>query len=199
MTKWGLGTGVGMHAQSLSQLESSSVCCHCLLQGIFLTQRLNPCLLHWQVDSLPPGHLGAGLMWQQKQGKAQSVGGRFPFLRTPFLSNTISRGSKAHVSASSLLLPPWPDQHLEDALKESSISLLYILIELLDSNKFQTKSISKIFFECLLWLELHVVRVGVRWGGDQVFVGEDTMFWCFGLVFRSSWVSWTMKRKCPLS
>ena len=24
-----------------------------LLQGIFLTQRLNPCLLHWQVDSSP--------------------------------------------------------------------------------------------------------------------------------------------------
>ena len=30
--------------------------CHFLLQGIFLTQRLNPCLLclfHWQADSLP--------------------------------------------------------------------------------------------------------------------------------------------------
>ena len=33
--------------------------CHFLLQGIFLTQELNPNLLHWQVDSLtktePPG------------------------------------------------------------------------------------------------------------------------------------------------
>ena len=32
-----------------------------LLQGIFLTQGLNPCrlrFLHWQVDSLPLGHLG---------------------------------------------------------------------------------------------------------------------------------------------
>ena len=30
--------------------------CHALLQGIFLTQRLNPrlfCLLHWQAGSLP--------------------------------------------------------------------------------------------------------------------------------------------------
>ena len=26
--------------------------CHFLLQGIFLTQRSNSCLLHWQVDSL---------------------------------------------------------------------------------------------------------------------------------------------------
>ena len=27
--------------------------CHFLLQGIFPTQGLNPCLQHWQVDSLP--------------------------------------------------------------------------------------------------------------------------------------------------
>ena len=35
--------------------------CHCLLQGIFLTQGSNlhfPCLLHWQADSLPVSHLG---------------------------------------------------------------------------------------------------------------------------------------------
>ena len=35
--------------------------CHCLLQGIFLTQGSNlylPCLLHWQADSLLASHLG---------------------------------------------------------------------------------------------------------------------------------------------
>ena len=35
--------------------------CHFLLQGIFLTQELNPhllCLLHWQVGSLPAEPLG---------------------------------------------------------------------------------------------------------------------------------------------
>ena len=32
--------------------------CHFPLQGIFLTQGLNPNLLHWQVDSLPLNHLG---------------------------------------------------------------------------------------------------------------------------------------------
>ena len=32
---------------------------HCLLQGLFLTQGLNPDLLHWQVDSLPLCHLGS--------------------------------------------------------------------------------------------------------------------------------------------
>ena len=41
--------------------EISRVGCH-FLQGIFLTQGLNPgfpCLLHWQVDSFPPSHPGS--------------------------------------------------------------------------------------------------------------------------------------------
>ena len=32
--------------------------CHFLLQGIFLTQGLNPHLLRWRTDSLPLSHLG---------------------------------------------------------------------------------------------------------------------------------------------
>ena len=39
--------------------KNSGVGCHFLLQGIFPTQGLNPCLLHWQVDSLPLSHLGS--------------------------------------------------------------------------------------------------------------------------------------------
>ena len=35
------------------------VSCHFLLRGIFLTQGLNPCLLHWQVDSLPLSYQGS--------------------------------------------------------------------------------------------------------------------------------------------
>ena len=38
--------------------KSIGVGCHFLLQGIFLTQGWNLCLLHWQVDSLPLSHLG---------------------------------------------------------------------------------------------------------------------------------------------
>ena len=40
--------------------KNTGVGCYFLLQGIFLTQGLNPCLLHllhWQVDSLPLWHL----------------------------------------------------------------------------------------------------------------------------------------------
>ena len=42
--------------------KSTGVGCHFLLQGIFLTQRWNLCLLHLlhsQVDSLPLSHLGS--------------------------------------------------------------------------------------------------------------------------------------------
>ena len=35
---------------------STGVSCHFLLQGIFPTEGLNPCLLHWQVDSLLLSH-----------------------------------------------------------------------------------------------------------------------------------------------
>ena len=33
--------------------------CHFLFQGIFPTQGSNPCLLHWQADSLPLNHQGS--------------------------------------------------------------------------------------------------------------------------------------------
>ena len=36
--------------------KNTGVGCHFILQGIFLTQGPNPCLLHWQADSLPLSH-----------------------------------------------------------------------------------------------------------------------------------------------
>ena len=39
--------------------KNTGVCCHFLLQGIFLTQGSNLCLLHWQSDSLPLSLLGS--------------------------------------------------------------------------------------------------------------------------------------------
>ena len=35
--------------------KNTGVCCHFLFQRIFSIQGLNLYLLHWQVDSLPPG------------------------------------------------------------------------------------------------------------------------------------------------
>ena len=39
--------------------KNTGVGCHLLLQGVFLTQGSNPCLLHWQADSLSLRHLGS--------------------------------------------------------------------------------------------------------------------------------------------
>ena len=38
--------------------KHTGVGCHFPLQGIFLTQGLNPCLLHWHMNSLPLSHQG---------------------------------------------------------------------------------------------------------------------------------------------
>ena len=46
-----------------SPVKNTSVGCHFLLQGIFPTQGSNPCLLHWQVDSLPLSHQGSPYCW----------------------------------------------------------------------------------------------------------------------------------------
>ena len=39
--------------------KSTGVVCHFLLQRIFQTWGSNPCLLHWQAESLPLGHMGS--------------------------------------------------------------------------------------------------------------------------------------------
>ena len=53
-TLWTIGARLSVHWNSPG--KNTGVGCHALLQGIFLTQRLNPrllFLLHWQVGSLP--------------------------------------------------------------------------------------------------------------------------------------------------
>ena len=39
--------------------KNTGVGCYILLHGIFLTQGSNPCLLHWQADSLSLSHQGS--------------------------------------------------------------------------------------------------------------------------------------------
>ena len=57
--------GFSVHGDSPS--KNTGMGCHVLLQGIFLTQGSNPCLLcllHWQTDSLPlvpPGKPGINI------------------------------------------------------------------------------------------------------------------------------------------
>ena len=55
--------GSSVHGDSSG--KNTGVGCHVLLQGILLTQGLNPCLLcllHWQADSLPLSYLGSLMM-----------------------------------------------------------------------------------------------------------------------------------------
>ena len=47
--------------------KNTGVGCHFLLQGIFLTQGWNPCLLYWQVGFLPLSHWGSLLHWLDNQ------------------------------------------------------------------------------------------------------------------------------------
>ena len=59
-----------------SVVENTGVGSHSLLQGIFLTQGLNPGLLHWQVDSLPykpPGQPKLRSEWEVKKKKKKKM------------------------------------------------------------------------------------------------------------------------------
>ena len=47
------------------QARNIRVDCHFLLQGNLLAQGLNLCLLYWQVDSLPPNHLGIKVVFHR--------------------------------------------------------------------------------------------------------------------------------------
>ena len=51
----------GSSVRGIFQARITGVGCHFLLQGVYLTQGANPCLLHllhWQVNSLPLSHFG---------------------------------------------------------------------------------------------------------------------------------------------
>ena len=85
--------------------------CHFLLQGIFLTQGSNQCLLHllhWQVDFLPP---------PGKPKKAKSVGSKSRGLPTPPALN-YQRGGQT-TQATPLARPidtPLPSPHKRNQL-----------------------------------------------------------------------------------
>ena len=73
--------------------KNTEVDSHFLLQGILLTQDLNLCLLHWQVDPLPLNHLGNHLPTSTDE-KTQFQ----------FLLQSIDYQSKVMITSSELLL-----------------------------------------------------------------------------------------------
>ena len=70
--------------------KNAGVGCHFLLQGLFPTQGLNPCLLHWQEDSLllshqgSPGELERTLLWQLEKTE-EGLYGQYYFINIEFL------------------------------------------------------------------------------------------------------------------
>ena len=53
--------------------KNTGVGCHFLLQGNFLTQGLNLCLLLWQADCVPLCHLKSPVYYMKSESKSHSV------------------------------------------------------------------------------------------------------------------------------
>ena len=56
---YSLGHHVLSPVHGIILAKNTGVGCRALLQGVFLIQESSPCLLHWQVGSLPLCHLGS--------------------------------------------------------------------------------------------------------------------------------------------
>ena len=70
--------GSSVHGDSPD--KNTGVGCHALLQGIFLTQRSNACLLHllhWQACSLSKTPEAHGLVWAESKQGSQDPGRTF--------------------------------------------------------------------------------------------------------------------------
>ena len=113
--------------------KNTGVGCYALLQGIFLTQGLNPCLLHllhWQAGSLPLATPG-------KPRKSQThvcLSPLFPMLLTA--SQTASHHlwgeprfpSMAYRTLSACIQPVWPALVFFSLLGHCQLQLLFITL-----------------------------------------------------------------------
>ena len=102
--------------------KNTGVGCHFLLQGFFTTQGLTPhfpCLLHWQVDTLPPSHRGSPcLRWRKPKACgpaiAQSETGLHKGSLTLWASLRLEPGLRGATPNHSVLLPELPVGTLPD-------------------------------------------------------------------------------------
>ena len=89
------------------QGKKTEVGCHFLLQGIVPTQGLNPCLLHWQTESLPLHHLSE-LLFVQSLSCVQLFATPWTAACQASLSFTISQDLLKLMSIESVM----PSNHL---------------------------------------------------------------------------------------
>ena len=99
--------------------KNIGVSCHFLHQGIFLTQGLNPCLLHWQTDSLPLHYLQSpvviGIAWLRCCGQAQSRG----------VENRQYKGYKKQGCLNMWHLSPYRETHNLSFFSFSVLKIIY--------------------------------------------------------------------------
>jgi len=144
--------------------------CHILLQGIFLTQGLNPRLLHWQLDSLPLSHLGSP-----------------SYFVTPTVNIFYNYGSVQSLSCVRLFATPWIaacQAFLSITNSQSSLKLMSIELVMPSSHL--------ILFCPLLLLPQPLPASGsfpmsqfFAWGGQSIGVwalasvlSMNTQDWC---------------------
>ena len=94
--------------------QNTGVGCHFLLQGMFLTQGLKPCLLcllHWQADSLPLSHLFVKV-WKYSVHNTNTLSTKSPdawlfqcSVSNPLISSTYNHASEMyHITVTSIYI-----------------------------------------------------------------------------------------------
>lgn len=136
------------------------------------------------------------MMTKARKGSEYWWVAHFPLI-LHFLSNMFSWWYKPCASASSLSHPPVQMNTLKMLLRRSSFSSSLHIDRIIVQQQIPDQINFKMFFECLMYMELGAVGVGVRWKPSLYTRGYCVLVPYF--VFRASWVSWTMKRKCLLS
>ena len=88
--------------------KNTGVGCHRLLQGFILTQGSNPCLLHWQVESLPLSPQGSPMVkwYLQLNGGPQDASPLWQSIEERSHS-VVSNSLRSHGLYPTRLLRPW--------------------------------------------------------------------------------------------
>ena len=93
--------------------KNTGVGCHALLQGILPTQGSNPCLLHWQADSLPVSYQGSpksfnGHLFKIKvKLNCRCILSSWKFSSVQFNLSVICDSPRPHGLQPTRLLCPW--------------------------------------------------------------------------------------------
>ena len=138
--------------------NNTVVGCHALLQEIFLTQGLNPHLLHWQVDSLPLSHLGsprwAGLLSKVCDGDScwNAVWRGYSQWRRSTPVDGEDRGRSPTAPSPNSTILGWSEVGLSTCVALFSMEALMSPLPLLTRSKFTIYT--KVLKKSLTWRDI---------------------------------------------